>query len=132
MESTNADKETIKRWLVSRGRDRAWLAEKLGVRASTVDNWLSRGRAIPETKVHAIEELMMSRGASYRDVIAVPVRFTQQEWDALTASLPHDVDVEDVLREQVLHRVLTVAAREVKAAIGEESTQDLAASEDGV
>ena len=117
MESTLPDKEAIKRWLTERGKDRAWLAEQLGVRKDTVVNWLSRGRAIPETKLHAIADLMHRKNTTFRDVIAVSVRFTAEELAALQAVLPPGANLEEVLREQALARIIREAEETVETVL---------------
>ena len=52
--------ESIKKWLKGAGKDRNWLAKKLYVSKSTVDNWLapSTPTPIPKAKLAFIQQLM--------------------------------------------------------------------------
>ena len=92
--------ESIKKWLKSTGKDRNWLAEKLYVSKSTVDNWLapSTPTPIPKSKAAFIHSLMEqsqtveSRKVNYDDVLTFSVRLTPEEWKAL---LPPHVDPKD-------------------------------------
>lgn len=115
--SKKLNAESIKSWLAGQGRDRAWLAEQVGVKKNTVDNWLSRGKPIPAWKQEAIARMMFQRETSLRDVIAVSVRFTAEEMAALQAALPPGSDLEEVLRSRVLNEILAEARREVQDAI---------------
>jgi len=62
-------KDNIKTWLKRSGRDRAWLADQLGVSKKTVDNWLSV-QDIPEAKLALIQRL-------HADDLAAAARQTQ-------------------------------------------------------
>ncbi|MFR2287272.1 MAG: hypothetical protein ACLS9G_07755 [Akkermansia sp.] len=92
--------ESIKKWLKSTGKDRNWLAEKLYVSKSTVDNWLapSTPTPIPKSKAAFIHSLMEqsqtveSKKVNYDDVLTFSVRLTPEEWKAL---LPPHVDPKD-------------------------------------
>ena len=92
--------ESIKKWLKSTGKDRNWLAEKLYVSKSTVDNWLapSTPTPIPKSKAAFIHSLMEqsqtveSKKVNYDDVLSFSVRLTPEEWKAL---LPPHVDPKD-------------------------------------
>ena len=92
--------ESIKKWLKSTGKDRNWLAEKLYVSKSTVDNWLapSTPTPIPKSKAAFIHSLMEqsqtveSKKVHYDDVLTFSVRLTPEEWKAL---LPPHVDPKD-------------------------------------
>jgi len=54
----NIDKDTIKSRLKAIGQDRAWLADRIGVSAKTVHNWLSSAKIIPEIKQALIERAL--------------------------------------------------------------------------
>lgn len=56
--------EEIKMWLRSTGHNRAWLAERVGVAAQTVNGWLSSGKNIPSRRRAQIEALMGAADAS--------------------------------------------------------------------
>ena len=92
--------ESIKKWLKSTGKDRNWLAEKLYVSKSTVDNWLapSTPTPIPKSKAAFIHSLMEqsqtveSKKVNYDDVLTFSVRLTPEEWKAL---LPPHVEPKD-------------------------------------
>lgn len=92
--------ESIKKWLKSTGKDRNWLAEKLYVSKSTVDNWLapSTPTPIPKSKAAFIHSLMEQtqtverKKVNYDDVLTFSVRLTPEEWKAL---LPSHVDPSD-------------------------------------
>lgn len=60
----NCMKEQIKEWLKSTQRDRTWLAEQIGVKPRTVDNWLSSPQVIPGGKLKLIERLMEDDAAA--------------------------------------------------------------------
>lgn len=51
-------KDRIKAWLKSHNHERDWLAEQIGVKKRTVDNWLSSPKEIPLGKLTLIERLM--------------------------------------------------------------------------
>ena len=51
-------KEDIKMWLRRHKRDRYWLAEAVGVKKRTVDNWLSSPKEIPVACQRLISNLM--------------------------------------------------------------------------
>lgn len=51
-------KDNIKTWLKLRGRERGWLADQLGKKLGTVNNWLSTNIAIPEGSLAHIQRLM--------------------------------------------------------------------------
>ncbi len=51
-------KEQIKHWLKERNLDRQWLADQIGVKKRTVDNWLSSPQEIPIGKERLIQRLM--------------------------------------------------------------------------
>lgn len=95
--------------LKATGKDRKWLASVLGVKPSTVDNWLSRNRAIPAVKQAQIVQALSQKDdapasvQSYKDVIALALRFTAEEWEVLQKSLPAGVDIEAWARHYVLH-----------------------------
>lgn len=92
--------ESIKKWLKSTGKDRNWLAKRLYVSKSTVDNWLapSTPTPIPKSKAAFIHSLMEqsqtveSKKVNYDDVLTFSVRLTPEEWKAL---LPPHVDPSD-------------------------------------
>ena len=92
--------ESIKKWLKGAGKDRNWLAKKLYVSKSTVDNWLapSTPTPIPKAKLAFIQQLMEqsktieNKKVNYDDVLTLPVRLTPEEWKAL---LPPDIDPSD-------------------------------------
>lgn len=54
----NCMKEQIKEWLKTHDHDRPWLAEQIGVKPRTVDNWLSSPQVIPKGKLALICRLM--------------------------------------------------------------------------
>lgn len=51
-------KDQIKDWLKAFNHDRPWLAEQIGVKPRTVDNWLSSPQVIPEGKIALIKRLI--------------------------------------------------------------------------
>lgn len=59
-----AMKDRIKAWLKSHNHDRDWLAEQIGVKKRTVDNWLSSPKEIPIGKLSLIERLMQDDEAA--------------------------------------------------------------------
>lgn len=52
-----ADREQIKKWLRTSGKDRFWLAEQCGVEKVSVDGWFSRNN-FPKAKFVLIQKLM--------------------------------------------------------------------------
>ena len=131
------DVKSIKEWLTRQGYNRTWLASRLDVKKSTIDNWLSRGKPIPQRKLAALARLMAAPPeVKYSDVIAVAVRFTPEEMEALLANLPEGSDLETVLRNKLLTDVVPAARRDIAAATGcvpagtwEPGGGDLAAAE---
>jgi hypothetical protein len=57
-------KESIKAWLKSTGKDREWLAEQLGKKLGTVNNWLSTNIEIPDGPLAIIRRLMEDDAAA--------------------------------------------------------------------
>lgn len=51
-------KEQIKAWLKAHNRDRSWLAEQLGKKLQTVNNWLSSAKPIPDVTLNLISRMM--------------------------------------------------------------------------
>ena len=94
--------------LKSIGKSRKWLASVLGVQPSTIDNWLSRNRPIPEMKQAQILQILARKddapaaAPAYNDVVALPLRFSSEEWALLQNALPPGVDVEAWARRYVL------------------------------
>ena len=94
--------EVLKNWLASVGKTREELGNELGgVSKRTVDNWCA-GRPVPDTMWGKICGLMNKPPFGYSSVVAVPVRFTESEWQAVKSKIPAGVDVEVYLRELLL------------------------------
>jgi len=73
-------KDKIKSWLADNQKDRAWLAEEIGVSKGTVDQWFSKG--FPEWAVKAIERL----GEQPLDDAGLEVAFTAAEFELIEAA----------------------------------------------
>lgn len=58
------NKQDVKTWLRSIGKDRDWLAEQIGVKKRSVDNWLSSNRDIAAKAQIIIARLMAQYPAS--------------------------------------------------------------------
>lgn len=52
------EKDEVKAWLKTIGKDRYWLAEKTNAARLTIDTWLSRSRPIPKRAQALISHLM--------------------------------------------------------------------------
>lgn len=66
------NKQDVKMWLRSIGKDREWLAEQIGVKKRSVDNWLSSHRDIAAKAQIIIARLMTQHPAS------VPLKQTDE------------------------------------------------------
>lgn len=107
MESVNRA-EVLKNWLASVGKTREELGLELGgVSKRTIDNWCS-GRPIPETMWGKVCGLMNKPPFGYSSVVAVPVRFTESEWQTVQSRIPEGVDVEVFLREMLLNETQAI------------------------
>ncbi len=101
MESVNRA-EVLKNWLASVGKKREELGAELGgVSKRTVDNWCA-GRPIPDTMWGKISGLMNKPPFGYSSVVAVPVRFTESEWQMVKSRIPEGEDVEVYMRRLLL------------------------------
>lgn len=58
------EKEEVKIWLKAIGKDRSWLAEQIGVKKRSVDNWLSSHRDIAAKAQIIIARLMTQHPSS--------------------------------------------------------------------
>lgn len=57
-------KDEIKNWLSRHNRDRQWLADKLGKKLGTVNNWLSTSISIPDGTLALIRRLIQDDTAA--------------------------------------------------------------------
>lgn len=73
-------KDQIKNWLTDNQRDRAWLAQEIGISKGTVDQWFSKG--FPEWAVKAIERM----GDQPLDACGLDVAFTAAEFELIEAA----------------------------------------------
>lgn len=58
------EKEEVKIWLKTIGKDRYWLAEKLLCKKRTIDSWLSSSADVPAKVERLIARLMTQHPAS--------------------------------------------------------------------
>lgn len=103
-------KEEIKAWLKACNHSRNWLAEEIGVRPRTVDNWLSSPQVIPEGKLKLIERLMQDDEAAERERLqklqpTAQVYSLQVDYPMFRlisrAALAHQQTIEDWSVEQI-------------------------------
>lgn len=99
--------QDVRNWLAAHGKDRAWLGEQVGVSKRTVDNWFSQ-MSIPDAKRELVEKAIAAR-PGHRAVVNCSVRFTVEEWAAITAALPPGADVEEDVRRYLLGRAVRKA-----------------------
>lgn len=107
------EKEDVKFWLKSIGKDREWLAQKCGVSKRTVDNWISPGKPLPIKAQVDIQNLMDSGVASQR----IRVNFNQREWEAI-------LEVLKMHRESFLSFVNTALNNAYKDEFQEDDSRD--------
>jgi hypothetical protein len=74
------DKDKLKSWLATEGRDREWLANQIGSVKGTVDQWFSRG--FPEWACKSIERLMHPIEGG-NDTTGFEVTFTAREFERI-------------------------------------------------
>ncbi len=72
------DKEKLKGWLTTEGKDREWLAGQLGCSKGTIDQWFSRG--FPEWAHKSIARLMTPAGTN---TSGLEVSFSAQEFERI-------------------------------------------------
>lgn len=76
------DKDTLKGWLTTEGKDRHWLATQLGVSKGTVDQWFSRG--FPEWAIKSIERI--TNPADAKPGGNLEVTFSAEEFERIEAA----------------------------------------------
>lgn len=106
------DKDSIKKWLKSKKRDRNWLADKCLVTKSAIDKWFNRGGIIPFAKIELIKRLMNDeindcvnenpQKSSYpilNGVASIPVLLDNEELELVTwAANELGVRIEEFLK----------------------------------
>lgn len=71
------NKEDVKKWLKSIGKDRFWLSQELGAPKRTIDNWLAPGGKLPAKAILSIQRLMNGEADSSPRIV---LDFTDDEW----------------------------------------------------
>lgn len=90
------------------------LAAKLGMSYVFFVKVMNGHRPLSPALCAKFENIARAVGVkTYRDVIAVPVRFTLAEWAALKDSLPEGTDIEEHLRAYVMGDLLQQAEKEI-------------------
>lgn len=74
------NKEDVKKWLKTIGKDRFWLSGKLNTPKRTIDNWLAPGGAFPAYAVLQLQKLMNGEAESSPRIV---IDFTDEEWDII-------------------------------------------------
>ena len=74
------NKEDVKKWLKTIGKDRFWLSGKLNTPKRTIDNWLAPGGEMPAKAILAIQRLMNGEAESSPRIV---IDFTDEEWDII-------------------------------------------------
>jgi len=73
-------KDELKNWLANNQKDRAWLAQEIGVSKGTVDQWFSKG--FPEWAIMAIKRMREQP----LDDAGLDVAFTAAEFELIEAA----------------------------------------------
>jgi hypothetical protein len=73
-------KDELKNWLANNQKDRAWLAQEIGVSKGTVDQWFSKG--FPEWAIMAIKRM----SEQPLDDAGLDVAFTAAEFELIEAA----------------------------------------------
>ena len=92
----------LQNWLTETGTSRAALAAMLHVKPRTVDSWLGHAnlRPIPRNKVDIIENIIRPKAETGE--IPLTLSFTPEQWASITAGLPADANISEILRERLL------------------------------
>lgn len=94
--------QEIADFLKSTGKDRFWLAEKIGVSKHTVDGWFT-GRPIPRPKQAAIRRVLTGPPA-------IDVKLSLSEWQRIQALAAAKGQTTDDFIVSVLKSILSLAA----------------------
>lgn len=98
------DKEEIKKWLASTGKDRDWLAEQIGCTVGTLNQWFSKG--FPDWGLKAVSRLITSPADPDA---GLEVTFTASQWKlieqarVLTGHKTHKDFYQDAILEYTQH-----------------------------
>ena len=105
--------QKVREWLAAHRKDRAWLGEQVGVSKRTVDNWFSSG-TLPDAKRELVEKVIEPR-PGLRATVNCNIRFSVEEWLAISKALPPGTDVEEVVRKYLLGKAVRKAERYIDA-----------------
>lgn len=101
--------QKVREWLAAHNKDRQWLGEQVGVSKRTVDNWFSAG-TLPEAKRELVEKVIEPK-PGMRAMVNCNIRFSVEEWLAISEALPPGTDVEEVVRSYLLGKAVHKAER---------------------
>lgn len=87
---------TIKQWLKTSKRTRAWLGDQCGVTKRTVDNWLSGSQPITGANLRLIEMLIARDAAAAAELAA-------DQAERQNIVLRVDLDLFDLARKALEH-----------------------------
>lgn len=104
--------QNVREWLTAHQKDRAWLGEQVGVSKRTVDNWFAAG-VVPTAKRELVEKVIEPR-PGLRATVNCNIRFSVEEWLAVSEALPPGTDVEEVVRQYLLGKAVRKAERYIE------------------
>lgn len=109
----------IKAWLQTTGKDRLWLAERLGTTKSVVDSWFS-SRGFPADRLRAISSLMQPEDET--SLIRIPFSDDQFK-DTQRAAVIVSSDFQDYCQRAIEAQVLRDLADTPKLRVAEKPSE---------
>lgn len=117
--------EDIKAALREQGMSRAELAERLGVSAYSVNNWLCSGQKISERNMRALREVLfpapapapapsLSSPLSLDDIQVLALRLTPEDYAAAARA----AEAEGLGLEEWARRIILARAEAIRATLG--------------